>query len=253
MKTLAGFCFALLLAAGLFAQPRGGAVNNGQPFVQGSFGSVVHPAGNGVSRSFPSVVNPGGGGPRLIVPNANFNTRPGQNFERRNFGRGSNLIGIPYAYPVYVGGGGYDNSYMSPDAGAMPPQQQQPNVLVIYPQQQQATPVIITLAPDGQYTTSSGQPNQPGFSPPGAYQPPVRPQVEEEPASTLEPAHYLIAFKDHTIYSAVAYWVDRDTLHYFTSGNVHNQVSLALVDRDLTLRLNKESGLDVKLPAPAKE
>ncbi len=254
MKTLAGFSFALLLATGLCAQSRGGGVNNSQPFVQGGFGSVVHPAGNGVARNFPSVVNPGGGGPRLIVPNPNFNTRPGQNFQRRDFmsGRGSNLVGIPYAYPVYVGGSGYDNSYMSPDGAAPPQQQQQPNILVIYPQQQQATPVIITLGPDGQYTTSSGQPNQPGFSPPGAYQPPVRPQMEDL-SSTQEPAHYLIAFKDHTIYSAVAYWVDRDTLHYFTSGNVHNQVSLSLVDRDLTVQLNKESGLDVKLPAAAKE
>jgi endonuclease YncB( thermonuclease family) len=72
----------------------------------------------------------------------------------------------------------------------------------------------------------------------------------EEPDSTAEPSHYLIAFKDHTIYSAVAYWVDGDTLHYFTSANTHNQVSLSLIDRDLTERLNKESGLDVKLPPP---
>jgi endonuclease YncB( thermonuclease family) len=56
--------------------------------------------------------------------------------------------------------------------------------------------------------------------------------------------------KDHTIYSAVAYWVDGDTLHYFTSGNTHNQASLSLIDRDLTERLNKESGLDVSLPPP---
>ena len=71
--------------------------------------------------------------------------------------------------------------------------------------------------------------------------PPAPPQAE--------PVHYLIAFKDHTIYSAVAYWVQGDTLHYFTDGNTHNQVSLALVDRDLTAKLNKDSGVEVKLPA----
>ena len=64
--------------------------------------------------------------------------------------------------------------------------------------------------------------------------------------------HYLIAFKDHTIYSAVAYWVDGDTLHYFTTGNTHNQVSVSLIDRDLTERLNKEMGIDFKLPPAAK-
>jgi hypothetical protein len=42
--------------------------------------------------------------------------------------------------------------------------------------------------------------------------------------------------------------VDGDTLHYFTSGNTHNQASVSLVDRDLTERLNKESGVEVRLP-----
>ena len=59
--------------------------------------------------------------------------------------------------------------------------------------------------------------------------------------------YYLLAFKDHSIYSAVGYWVDGDTLHYITTGNVHNQVSLSLVDRDLTLQLNKGRGVQVTL------
>ena len=50
----------------------------------------------------------------------------------------------------------------------------------------------------------------------------------------VEPTHYLIAFKDKSIYSAVAYWVDGDTIHYFTAGNTHNQASVSLIDRDLT-------------------
>ena len=51
--------------------------------------------------------------------------------------------------------------------------------------------------------------------------------------------YYLIAFKDHSIYSAFAYWVDGDTLHYVTPQRVHNQVSVALVDRELTDKLNR--------------
>ena len=51
--------------------------------------------------------------------------------------------------------------------------------------------------------------------------------------------------------SGVINWVEGDTLHYFTDGSTHNQVSLSLVDRELTRRLNEESGLQVKLP-PAK-
>ena len=64
-----------------------------------------------------------------------------------------------------------------------------------------------------------------------------------------EATHYLLAFKDHSIYSAVAYWVEGDTLHYFTTGNTHNQVSISMIDRDLTKKLNENSGLEVKLPA----
>ena len=65
-----------------------------------------------------------------------------------------------------------------------------------------------------------------------------------------QPTIFLIALTDHTVVAAIAYWVDGDTLHYFTSGNTHNQVSLSLIDRDMTQRLNKESGIDLKLPAP---
>jgi endonuclease YncB( thermonuclease family) len=88
----------------------------------------------------------------------------------------------------------------------------------------------------------------PGFNPePVSPYEPSTAQAQEQTA----PDHYLIALKDHTIYSVVAYWVDGDTLHYFTAGNVHNQASLSLVDRDLTARLNKESGTEINLP-PAK-
>jgi hypothetical protein len=71
-------------------------------------------------------------------------------------------------------------------------------------------------------------------------------QPAEEPAP--EPEHYLLAFKDHTVYTAVAYWFDGDTLHYFTPGSVHNQASVSLLDRELTMRLNKELGIEFHMP-----
>jgi hypothetical protein len=75
-------------------------------------------------------------------------------------------------------------------------------------------------------------------------------QTDEHPANDNEPVHYMLAFKDHTVYAAIAYWIDGDTLHYFTEGNTHNQASLSLVDRELTNRLNKGTGVQVSLPAP---
>jgi endonuclease YncB( thermonuclease family) len=136
-----------------------------------------------------------------------------------------------YGYPVFVGG------YPANDDPAEPAPQQQPDTTVIDPPQ--PAPAIVERfgsddAQDPTTPTAAADDLQP----------------VEEPPSTAEPSHYLIAFKDHSIYSAVAYWVDGDTLHYFTSGNTHNQVSVSLVDRDLTERLNEESGLELKLPPP---
>jgi hypothetical protein len=69
------------------------------------------------------------------------------------------------------------------------------------------------------------------------------------PEPSSDAPRFLIAFKDRTIYSVIAYWTDGDTLHYFTSGNVHNQASMSLIDRPLTERLNRELGIDFTLPA----
>jgi hypothetical protein len=230
-----------------------------------SFGSVVFPGGTSatspnITRNFGSVVFPGGSpstppvhsGPSIIPPPVYIRPASGFNggnsFNRggslnidNNFrrggggGRGSRTSpAVVYAYPVYVGGfGGYTDSGLAPLEA--PEASAQPNVTVVYPQQQQEVrPIIIQVAPEGQYA------------------PPARQRyTEPEPAAQAEPEtpRYLIAFKDHTIYSAVAYWFDGDTLHYFTRGDTHNQVSMDLLDRDLTTRLNRELGIEFKLPA----
>src|SRR5215510_6263301 len=209
MRTLIGFCVIFSLASLSFGQNR--------PGITGSFGNVVFPGGTssttpGVLRSFGNVVFPGTGGPRVNVPfsitDPSFGARLGANVAGQNVLRQSGFGGgrrggttvIPYAVPVYVGGGYYEQ----------PPVQQQPNVTVIYPPQQ--TPVTII--------------NQ--FGPPPAYAPADTVSVYQSPVTSGgnatgqsmsdQPSGYLIALKDHTVYSAVAYWVDGDTLHYFTTG-----------------------------------
>jgi hypothetical protein len=187
----------------------------------GALFAQVHSTAPFLTGGFGKAVYPAG--PHLVIPGS---TR------RAPVTRGNGAVVIPYAYPVYIGSGYMDGSY------AQAPAAQQPNVTVVYPPQ--PAPVII---------------NQfgPGAAPPAAYpQEPVSPYQAAAPqAEDQAPAdHFLIALNDHTIYSVVAYWVDGDTLHYFTAGNVHNQASLSLVDRALTARLNKETGLEVKLPAP---
>jgi hypothetical protein len=251
---------ALLLATAAFAQYH-------VPGFQGTYGNVVIPAnsnvvfpagttGPGVTRFVPNVVYPAGNGPQLYAPNvataqiARNRGFVGTGYSGRLGGYGySGAIAVPYAVPIYLGGyagytGYYDGGPLPPDPGAAlggaPPAAggPQPNVIVVYP-------------------------SAPGAPPPGyggygeAYAPPAGPTGAPAPAGAAEqgtnnqaPASsYLIAFKDHTIYSAVAYWVEGDTLHYFTTGNTHNQVSLSLVDRELTLRLNQEAGNNMQLPA----
>ncbi|PWT97254.1 MAG: hypothetical protein C5B51_31800 [Terriglobia bacterium] len=230
MRKLSGFGLALIFSAAMFAQQRG--VVNSQPVVQGSFPNVVFPGGTaampGVQRTMPGIVV---SGPRLNVPfsqqdptrlsSQGVRPRPGYSYvgnPQRSRG------GAVVAVPVYVGGG-YYGGYETPYPTEQAPPQQQPNIIVIYPPAAPASPYEgFTAAPQPAVTQSA------------------------QDASAPEAPHYLIAFKDHTIYSAVAYYVEGDTLHYFTTGNTHNQVSLSLVDRDLTERLNRESGSGLQLP-----
>jgi hypothetical protein len=248
MKALA-VLLSLALASSVFGQA-----------VHRSFGSVVFPGGTSstspaITRNFGSVVFPGGmqtqpvyGGAPVIGARpgigAGFLTPAGRgqnsNFRRTpTNGRGArSTMPYVYAFPVYVGG--YDNSYAPQE-----PAQQQPNVTVIYPPQQTATPLMIQAGPNGEYTTMGQR------QPVSVYEPPRRRESVSDSEPAAESTRYLLAFKDHTIYSAVAYWADGDTLHYFTAGNTHNQASLSLIDRELTERLNRELGIDFKLP-PAK-
>src|ERR1044072_2836369 len=102
MRTVGGFCFALLVATGLYAQNRGGFINP-IPATR-TFGSVLHPGGAsslpGVTRTTGSVLYPGGASPQIALPGGRLQPA------NRN-GGGSRPIGggaYPVAVPVYVGG-----------------------------------------------------------------------------------------------------------------------------------------------------
>jgi hypothetical protein len=230
MKLLA-VILPLALAAGVFGQA-----------VHRNFGSVIFPGGTtatspGITRGFGSVVFPGGAPMQPMYGGARIQTHSGKSNFRRNpaIGRGSGIApAYIYAFPVFVGG--YDNSNA--------PQEQTGTQEQAVPQEH-AVPIMIEAGPDGEYTSTS--PRQTST----VYQPEQRPETLEVPAKPADPPQYLLAFKDHSIFTAVAYWVDGDTLHYFTAGNIHNQASMSLIDRPLTERLNRELGIDFTLP-PAK-
>lgn len=80
--------------------------------------------------------------------------------------------------------------------------------------------------------------------------PPPEPTMKVYDAAASEKAVvYLIAMKDHTIFPAVAYWVDGDTLNYVTTEGSPNRASLDLVDREFSRQLNDERHVEFKLPA----
>jgi len=62
-------------------------------------------------------------------------------------------------------------------------------------------------------------------------------------------AVYLIALKDESIHAATAYWADRIMLHYITVRGAHEQVRMDLVDRGLTIDLNRQRKLEFR-PEP---
>jgi hypothetical protein len=147
-------------------------------------------------------------------------------------------------YPLYVGGA-YVPAYGS-GPGPAPDYSGQTQ---LNPQQQYAPapPVVINQyfgPPVGAPEPVTGN---------GVYQPynDRQPQPEEESASPPSNKYYLLAFKDHSVYSAIAYWVEDKTLHYVTPQNTHNQASLDLVDIDFTKQLNQDRAVPFSISAPS--
>jgi len=204
----------------------------------GGFGSIAFPGlGHAPASSNPwgNVVSPAlPQGASAVAANRYGSLVPGF---RSSGGTGqgrhrSGSSGI-YAYPVYIGGNGY--GYAQPDQASNANGDSAPAP---------AQPPVVINQYFGQPPADQGPPASAAESNFHYYQAPAN----DDSAPPSDSSYYLIAFKDHTVYSAVAYYTEGDTLHYFTSGNVHNQVSLSLVDRQLTEQLNHQRNVDVRLP-----
>jgi hypothetical protein len=145
--------------------------------------------------------------------------------------------GYPYDYP-YDSYGAYGGYAAYPDGGSY---QTSPNVVVINPQSnpgyansvaaERANPVMRQYDQYGQE-----------LQPPSGYPSPAGSGADSSPV-------YLIAFSDHVIRAASAYWVDARTLHYVTLQHEEKQASLDTVDRGLSLQLNRERRVPFQLPA----
>lgn len=183
---------------------------------------------------------------RGVPPPGPMVGRPG--YGRGGYGGGRTVI-VPYpvlAAPAYYPYGyGYDQPVvMQPDVQYMP--QQQPPVVII---NQNYKPD--TIAP---VVREYNNLPQPGGEPPPQQQQDSTLKVYENrtgPRAAIEedkPTIFLIAMKEGNIMPALAFWVEGDTLHYITRESSHNKISLDRVDREFSVRLNKERGLDFRIP-----
>ena len=194
------------------------------------FGSVLYPGTGGPPPpqtshgGFGSVLYPGTGGP------------PGRGVTPRNLIRPPRIAHPDHAaatiVPVPVYYGGY---YTDPNAyGQQPaPAYDDPGS---YAAPSQAPVVILN---------QGFRPEQ--LQPPPMTAPQYAPeevQARPDPAPTI----YLIAMTDHTILPTIAYWVEGDTLAYITTEGDQNRVSMALVDRDFSKKLNDDRRVEFKLP-----
>ena len=158
----------------------------------------------------------------------------GASRRRSGYSTPANKYGLPYAYSFYVPNYFDSYDYYSPssvypyDTSSYGPAPQAPPPQVVAPP---APPVIIN-----QY-----------FGGPVPYQAYQGAPPETSPSNDAQAAagdnYYLIAYKNHSVYTALAYWVEDKTLNYVTAGNTHNQASLDLIDRDLTKTLNQARGV----------
>lgn len=154
------------------------------------------------------------------------------------------LYGYPYAYSVWVPDY-YD--YLSDQSQYAAPYGPPPDASGYYgpppalaaagPQQ----PVIIN-----QYFGGPPVPQQQGNAPPDTNTT-SETQAPGDPIGSPQ-NYYLIAYKNHAIYTALAYWVEDKTLHYVTTQNTHNQASLDLIDLTLTKSLNQRNEVPFSIP-----
>lgn len=216
-----GVCGICVLALALPAAAQHGGRTSALGGTLAPQGALSHPLGGFTGR-----------GPIGAGAGAN------RGFRGNRFGNGRGLYGYPWGYSYYIPGyfdyldtdtyPGYNSSFAAPSAPAYPVTPAAP-----------AQPVIIN-----QYFGSQGPEPQQQENAPA----PAENTQPSAAANSTPQNYYLIAYKNHAVYSALAYWVEDKTLHYVTTQNTHNQASLDLIDLNLTKTLNQSNDVPFTIP-----
>jgi hypothetical protein len=255
MKLVLRIALCCSLAAGVgVAQRRGGGGSTGGGFrggggvTRGGMGGSVFRGGGGITRGGMGggVFRGGGGITRGGMGGGVFRGGGGigrsWGFRGGYGGYGGYYGGYgsyysPYVYSGFGLGYGYspwydDYGYSSYSDYRYPVYQPSPNVNVVYAPPAPATVYVERPNPiTREYDQYGQQTNRP-----------------TSPTDSGSPI-YLIAFRDHTIRAAAAYWAEGGTLHYVTPEHEQKQAALSTVDRDLSGQLNRERRVAFSLPA----
>jgi len=235
MKTFLSLSVCLLLATCVYGQRRGGGGFSGG-FSHGGMShggfSGVH-AGGGIGRGWSGSWGHGWSGWNGGWYGRGWGYRGG-------WGWGG-LAYYPYGgfyggyWPGYYDYGGgypaYDPYPLYTGYGYS----QSPNVTVVYPTQSMPAPTTVYVERAQPVIREYDEYGQERTASPAA------------PSSTKPPI-YLIAFKDHVIRAASAYWVDGSTLRYVTLEHDQRSAPLSSVDRAFSIQLNRERRVAFQLP-----
>jgi hypothetical protein len=232
-----------------------GQNHSNQPWSLGGFGSIVYPTISPLSTPTRPV------GQFANVGYSHGFANPGH----ASHGYHNPTVIVPY--PVYYGGyygSGYDPSASGYANGSASPYG---NGYAPTDDGSQSGPGLPSVVINQNFVPPQANPqvrDYTGDQPPQAqdqsgmkvYQaPPSHPYADaaaqRAAGSGDQPTIYLIALRDHTIVQALGYWMEGSTLHYVSAEHTLNQLSIDLVDRDLSQRLNDERGLEFHLP-PAR-
>lgn len=163
-------------------------------------------------------------------------------------------IVVPYAVPVWSGG------YYGYSGYGMP--QAQPNITVVMPQQQTPSVIInqysgtdaprtVTTAENierGELKVYEATPRRSEKPAESAAEPATAPAAARSYVRDDKPNIYMIALKDDTVRQAIGYWVEGALLKYVTPQATITSVSLEMIDREASVRLNAQHKLELDLP-----
>lgn len=202
------------------------------------FGRLSNPAGvigTTGGAGFGRIIYPGTGAP-VVARNPRIAGAPLVARSAPQVRHGAHAIPVAVPYPVFYGGGYYDYEAPPAPVGPYSPSDYQ---IPGYEQMTQPPVVIINqyFRPDGANPVIRDYSNVP--------LPDSAPQSQANDQQVM----FLIALKDHTIFPAVAYWVEGDTLNYITVQGSRNSVSLDLVDREFSKQVNQERKVEFGLPS----